>query len=214
MATTPRITTKQVSQALDAFYQQPVARVSLELILTILMVIFLAVFAIRPTLVTMSDLIKEIEDKQKLSDDLSKKIAALSTTQVEYAAAEPKLVFLNEAIPSTPDLLTTLKIIEKLAEENKVIINTASINEVPPEVSEENAINDKTLVRKNLSASLSLTGDYVSIRSYVQALMNTRRSIIVDTITFSVQDTRDQKSLVATLTVNIPYYGEPNNEEK
>jgi hypothetical protein len=49
---------------LNAFYQKPVAKVSLELFLSVGTIIFFAMFAIRPTLLTMSDLVKEIEDKR------------------------------------------------------------------------------------------------------------------------------------------------------
>ena len=71
MATTNR--KKQLASLLEQFYHNPVAKVSLELFLTIGLVVFLALFAIKPTLLTMSDLVKEIEDKRELETQLSKK---------------------------------------------------------------------------------------------------------------------------------------------
>jgi hypothetical protein len=67
----------QLMSALNDFYHKPVAMVSLELFLSIGAVVFFAIFAVRPTLLTMADLIKEIEDKRALDQQLQQKIASL-----------------------------------------------------------------------------------------------------------------------------------------
>ena len=72
---------QQLTNTLVEFYNQPIAKVSLELFLSIVAVIFFAIFAIRPTLLTMSDLIKELQEKEVLNEKLSQKTAALSSVQ-------------------------------------------------------------------------------------------------------------------------------------
>ncbi len=104
------------------FYQRPVAKVSLELFFSIGAVLFFAVFAIRPTLLTMSDLIKELEDKRNLDQQLSQKIAALSTAQASFLGAQNRLVVLDEAIPTSPQFIYSLKLLEKVASDNRLVI--------------------------------------------------------------------------------------------
>jgi Tfp pilus assembly protein PilO len=107
---------EQLQQALLDFYKNPVAMVSLELIFSILAVVFFAVFAVKPTLQTMSLLVKEIEDKRALDEQLAQKIASLNTAQAQYQQFSSQFYLLDEAMPKTASLMTGLKIVEKLPE--------------------------------------------------------------------------------------------------
>jgi hypothetical protein len=183
------------------------ASVSLELLLSIGLVLFLGIFAIQPTLMTMSDLIKEREDKIKLSEQLEKKTAALQTAQIVYTQIQSQLPYLDEAIPQQPELVKSLKILEKLATENNVIVSNISVPEIPDEKA---AIDSKVPVaRVDLPVSVSISGDYLAIRAYVEALQNSRRSFVIDTVGFALQENRGQKKLSANITVAVPYLGVP-----
>lgn len=196
---------KDLSFSLDSFYTKPIAVVSLELLLSIGLVVFLGFFAIRPTLTTMSDLIKEIEDKQELNDQLSKKVAALSTAQTLYFSLEDRLPLLDQAIPSQPELIKSLKIIELLATESNVIIESMVVTSIPDENPAE--VSSAQLQRVPLPVTISVSGDYLAIRAYVEALRSVRRSFVVDTVTFSIEENRGERKLRASITLNIPYFG-------
>lgn len=199
---------KELSDSLGSFYLKPVAIVSFELLLSIGLVVFLGIFAIKPTLLTMSDLIKEIEDKKKLTEQLEKKIAALGSAQALYLSLEDRLSVLDEAIPSQPNLITSLKIIEKLATDNNVVIENMSVSTIPDEVI--TPTTTPKLKRMPLPATISVTGDYLEIRAYVEALKKVRRSIVIDTVTFNIEENRGDKKLRASITVNLPYFGVPS----
>lgn len=198
---------KDLDISLGQFYTKPIAVVSFELLLSIGLVIFLGIFAIKPTLTTMSDLIKEIDDKKALNDKLTKKIAALGTAQTLYLSLEDKLPVLDETIPSQPELIKSLKIIEKLATDNKVIIDSVSVPTIPNETQDKST---GKLQRQPLPVTVAIQGDYVSIRAYVEALRQMRRSFIVDTVTFSIEENRGTRKLHATVTLNLPYFGLPS----
>lgn len=197
---------KQLNTTLQKFYDNPVSRVSLELFLTIAAVVFFALFAIRPTLLTMSDLVKEIEDKKELNDKLVKKIAALSTAQNQYYSLEPKLEVLDAAIPINPNLIKTLKIIEKIASEQELVINGISVSEVPKKM--EITPSFSQLQRLDMSFKVAITGDFSAIKSFVEELQNSRRVFAVSSIIFSVEDNRGAKKLNANITVDAPYFGQ------
>lgn len=196
---------KQLAQSLSDFYQKPVARVSIELFLSIGAVLFFAVFAIRPTLLTMSDLIKEIEDKRQLDKQMAQKIAALSSAQSEYLKQQDRVGVLDEAVPTGPNLIGLFKIIEKLASDNQLVITAMSVNDVPKDIVGNPSFDQ--LERKNLEFTVGITGDYASVRNFVNQLIQVRRTILVDRVTFSVSDIRGSKRLDAVVSVNAPYYG-------
>ncbi len=195
----------EITSVLNHFYQHPVAKVSLELFLTISLVVFLAIFTIKPTIATMSDLIKEIENKKKLEDQLIKKIASLQTAQTEYLLAEPLLSNLDEAIPSTPEVIKSAKIIEKIASENKVIINSLSLATIPLNIDPTIPFSQRS--KQELSFSVNITGDYISIRSFVETLNHSKKSFVVSSITFALEEKRGDKKLIANITINVPYFG-------
>lgn len=193
---------------LQQFYQKPVAKVSLELFLSILTVLFFAVFAIRPTLLTMSDLIKEISDKEKLEKQLSQKIAALSTIQPLYLQLQDQLSVLDEAIPSQPQLIYSLKIIEKIASDLHLVISGINVTEIPEESDEQvSEISLTSFERINVPLIISISGDYTSIRQFVESLKEYRRSFLIDTVIFSTKELRGVRKLEARITISAPYFG-------
>ena len=196
---------REIASALNHFYANPVAKASLELFLTIGLVLFLGAFAIRPTIVTMSDLLKEIETKTELDESLTKKVAALQTAQTQYLNIEEKLPLLDTAIPEQPEIILSTKIIEKVAAESNIVINNMGIAILPEDSDETVPFTQKS--KENLTISLNVIGDYVSIRNFVETLRNSRKSFVIESVVFSLQEDRGDKKLSANITVATPYFG-------
>jgi Tfp pilus assembly protein PilO len=194
-----------LSVVLAQFYQKPVAQVSSQLVFSIVAVIVFAVFAIRPTLLTMSDLIKELDDKQALNQALTQKVAALSSAQTEYTNSQDRLFILDEAIPPNPRFGEAVAIVEKIASENSLLIETIQAKTVPKEDSTATGSAEKT--RLSTPIVVTVQGDYPKIRRFVTELQNTRRLLVIDSVIFNVSDTRSQKVLRAIITINIQYFG-------
>lgn len=196
---------KHLSASLKDFYSKPVAVVSMELILSIILVIVLGVFAIQPTLVTMSELIKEIDDKKDLNGKLATKISQLQSAQNEYYRVENSLYLIDEAIPSQPELIKVLKIVELLATENNVLINSVGVPNIPDEKISQ--LSFAEISQQPLAISVSVAGDYVDIRAYIEALRKSRRIFEVATVTFNVSENRGDQTLQASISLNAPYFG-------
>lgn len=206
------LSTKNIQTTIIQFYNKPVAKVSLELFLSIFAVVFFAIFAIRPTLLTMSDLIKEIEDKKTHDQKLQQKIAALSSIQPIYHSLENRIFLLDQAIPTQPEFSSVLKTIEKIASDQQVVISNIQVKEIPKIAPEEIAFSQKK--RVSLPVVISIIGDYESIKNFVQHIINLRRSLIVDSIIFSVSEERGIKKLNANITINMQYFGMQNENTK
>lgn len=195
---------KAITDALKKFYERPIAWISLELIFSITLVTLLAIFAIQPTLMTMSELTKEISDKEKLADELDKKIASLGTAQGTLSALEDKLPALEDAIPSQPQLVSLLKILEKTATDASVIIVSLLLPTLP-----DDSIPTETqsLSQMSFPATVTVTADYRSIRAYIEALKEYKRVFLIQTVSFSTQEDRGDKKLQASITLEVPYFG-------
>jgi len=199
----PKTRQEQIQRVLFDFYKNPVARVSLELVFSILAIIFFAIFAIKPTLQTMTELVKEINDKRALDEQLNQKIASLNTAQSQYEKYSSQFYLLDEAIPKTAQLVESLKIVEKIASENNLAIQGITISSVPDELIKADANEAK---RESLTFNIDLVGDYVNIRQFIEGLMDSRRMMIVDQVNFSMGSNRYQKNLNAIVRINLPYY--------
>lgn len=203
---------RELAVLLNGFYMNPVTRVSFELFLTVGLILFLGFFAIKPTIVTMSDLLKEIETKKELDNNLTKKIAALQTAQSEYIKVEPQIDLLNYAIPEQPQIILSTKLIEKIAAESKVVIKSLNISELPDDIDPNTPFSQKSKQSVNISANIS--GDYVSIRQFVEALRNSRKSFVIESIVFALEEDRGNKKLSANVTIEAPYFGIEVAEKK
>jgi len=201
---------QQLIRILDRFYHNPVAMVSFELFLSIAAILFFAVFAIRPTLLTMSDLIKEIEDERKLDSQMEQKVAALSSAQESFLAVQDRIAVLDEAIPRGVNMTYTLKVIEKLASDQGLTIANLTVLEIPPDPPPSTPVNQ--LERQSMSVQVVLTGPYTGIREFAENLRNSRRSFVIERITFSTEDSRGQKTLEANMLIGAPYFGVKKNE--
>ncbi|MFZ5376499.1 MAG: hypothetical protein ACOZAN_02405 [Patescibacteria group bacterium] len=202
---------KQLATALENFYQNPIAKVSVELFLSIATIGFFAVFAIRPTLLTMSDLIKEIDDKRELDGKLEKKIAALSTAQTSYLSIEDRIGVVDEAIPSSPNLVQAIKIIEKLSSEQQIAIERLSVKEIPK--NEDEKLDFSKVERKSIIIDMAVVGDFPAIRTFIESLQNSRRSFVVNSVTFVIEDNRGFQKLRATINISAPYFGRKSGVE-
>ena len=203
----PQTKQQQLQRTLLDFYKNPVAKVSLEVGFSIAAVLFFAIFAIRPTLQTMSELIKEIEDKRNLDAQLGQKIASLSTAQSQYQLFSEQFYLLDEALPKTAQINHSLQIIEKMASDNRLVIQAITTSAVPEELVETEA---QTASRETLTFNVDVAGDYLNIRQFIGNVMASRRMMIVDQVSFAMGSSRYQKNLNATVRINLPYYQNAN----
>jgi len=196
--------TQQLTKTLLDFYNRPMAQVSLELFLSIGAVMFFIIFAIQPTLLTMSELIKELDDKRVIDQQLSQKIAALSSAQTAYLQIEPQIPLLYEAIPTRPQLKESLVILEKIASDRNLVIDTIVVKEVPRETDAD--MTNSTTKREIVPIIISVSGTYPNISGYLEDVMKIRRTFMIESVVFTRTEERGNETLKANITVGLPYF--------
>ena len=60
--------------------------------------------------------------------------------------------------------------------------------------------------REILTFNVDLTGGYLDIRQFIEALIASRRMMLVDQVNFSLNSNRYQTDLSAIIKIGLPYY--------
>jgi len=197
-------------QELAKFYDQPVARVSFELVLSLLAVIFFALFALRPTLNTMAELLKEIEDKREIEAGLTRKIAALGTAQSEYLTYSDRFSILEESIHTNISLESALIYMEYLVARENLSLAGSQIRDFPLVLTDpEDAAVTRKVGNKEIrpyAFQVSFSGEYADVIRFFQAIETVKPLFSVQEFTFAVEENRDDSRQLRT-TATIVMYG-------
>ncbi|MBU0618955.1 type 4a pilus biogenesis protein PilO [Patescibacteria group bacterium] len=182
-------------KTLRELYQKPIVRTYSLLVLTLLTVSFLGLTAIKPTLTTIAQLIKEIEDKRIVTQQLTKKIESLSQAQIEFQRIRPKLDGLDQAIPKQPAFANLVWEIEYLAAKHQVNLIDFQIGKVVllGEDKVQNLDNSDQQAVK-ITLALNLGGEFNNLRQFVNDLENLQRIIQVAEVNFSTDSKKKDET--------------------
>lgn len=164
--------------------------VSTNIILTLLTISFFAVFAIRPTALTISKLWREIKDKKTVETQLEMKISDLAETQSALALLKEDLVLLDNAIPPNMDFSRFARTIEYLASTHGLLITSNSYSNIELWLSAERASASATEIKTH-SFLLKLRGSFSDIRSFIAELEQLNRLISITSV--SIQPAKNQE---------------------
>ncbi len=204
----PTLQKIMIQAQLNKFYSHPVARVSMGLVLTILTVVFFALVAIKPTLQTMAELIRTIDDRKIVDQKLSQKIAALSSAQAELASKQQAAQILDVAIPSTPTFTLLLKEVEKLISEQNVTLVSLIAQSVPTERDPKtSSISDL----QSIPLTLTVTGSYENLIATLKSLYTLQRVLVVDRVDILPPSDQDTTTLNMSVALRAFAFGSDPN---
>lgn len=186
------------------YYQslEPLFRISKNQNYTAIIFSFLAIslfgwYAIRPTIQTILTLKKEITDKTDISKKMEDKISALIEAQAAYSEVEPFLPVIEQALPSQPDALPLVLQFRNLANLTGVSIFSIQVPSVPllGQVASASALRAKIAGQNTkqqvFDISLSVTGDYASLSTFLTGLIEIRRIVSIESTSIVPYRTSD-----------------------
>jgi type IV pilus assembly protein PilO len=187
---------------ITALYQKKKYRTYAGLILTLFTIAFFAFFAIRPTLVTIASLMKEIEDKGMIAQKLEEKIDALSQARSQYSALSDELPLIEEALPQKSKPSLFVRQIETLTSQNGLFLQSIQISQVPLLGKEETSKTPETKIKEkglsSLKFSFSVSGNYQNLKSFLKDLEDLRRIVTLSSFSFNLE--QKGESLVLTVS--------------
>ncbi len=173
----------------------------ITLALTLITLCFFGIFAIGPTLSTISKLQKELKDNQLIEEQLKQKINNLSILQEKYANLQGDLVDVYSAIPKTPENAVLIGQIEALAKNNGVDIISAQTLQV--EAISENKVSKKY---SSYNFNISIEGDYNNIVKFISSLSNMQRILSLETITINNVSDRKKGNILKLSIKGTAYF--------
>lgn len=193
------------------YQKKPGVMMFLEILLTFSTITILSLFAIRPTFITITELVKEIETKEDLIGVMDKKIRNLDTAQALVYEQSKQINLLNSAIPTGPSVESLSSQIEGLITSTGATIDSFSIEKV--EYSKDGDKRDKrekdSLVpteAKKVTFSIRSAGKFDILRKLIENTEQMRRPALIESLSFS-QNSSDEElgKIFLTLSAQVPY---------
>lgn len=182
----------------------------LEIVLSIIAVMVFSIFALKPTAITIIDLVKQIREEEKTITLLNTKISNLQKAKIVFSQNQDSLKKVDVAISLYPNPETFALQLRGLSAKNGVELvgitikdlilvgeskNTKSQDEHSP--LPENA--------KEMEYSINIRGNYNGIASFIKELENMRMISVIDSVTISTSTTDNGKTIVAIISGRVPY---------
>lgn len=189
-----------------ALYEKKQVRTYTGVILSLLTVAFFSFFAIRPTLITIASLVKEIENKRMIAQKLQEKIDAITIAQAEYAAVSSEFPLVEEALPQEPNLPLFIRQLETLTVQNRVTLRTIQFSQVNLR---GKLVAEPDLVKKGevskVTFSLSASGSYQNLKTFLQSLEDLRRFVVISSFGFKTGEKEEGQPLILSVTGDASY---------
>jgi Tfp pilus assembly protein PilO len=185
----------------------------LEITLSLVAISFFAVFALKPTLLTIAELTKEIKTKEETVAKMDEKIQNLERGQQIYTQEQTRISLLKDAIPSTPVPDSFIRQIEGATTKHPITILGMSIGEVTL-VGEEKAQRKSEELEalpggaRGITFSISATSSYLDLAAFLSTLQNLRRPVKIDAATINSSETDIGRFIVLVITGRTPYLRE------
>lgn len=186
--------------------KKPAAVTSLALVATIFFTSALTIFALRPTLMTISSLVREIRDEKETIQALDNKVISLKQAQQALERITNRLYLLENAIPQSPSLEEFVKQIEITAAKNKIITLEFTQKDLVLKNSSPSAARKTNF--SSIPVTITVGGSESSIRSFISDLESLERIVVVKSANLAVValENREKQPYLLTSTINLEIY--------
>lgn len=172
------------------------------LALTFGALIFFGIFAINPTITTIVQLRKELEENKQVDGQLRTKIANLSALHQQYSDMEPELFYVYDALPQDPKAPLLSAQIAALGQKNGIKLTSYRVAQVQ-------IANSTTKKPMQKDASfiflLQATGTYEAMMAFTKDLGSMNRIVTLESLSIA----KNAKSNTLTLTLRGRQYFKP-----
>lgn len=159
---------------------------------------FFGFFSINPTLSTIAQLQKQLEDSHFVNEELKRKIVNLRTLQTKYSLIQSDIPSIVSAIPSSPSIPLFVAQIQALGVKDQVTINRVQIYEVELTRNKNNlppSAQEAQDAHSIFEFTIDISGTNSSIATFLSSVIDFQRIVTIDTFTVT-QDSSHGMRLV------------------
>lgn len=180
----------------------------LELIFSIFTIGLFAVFAIKPTVVTIIDLQKQIKEREETVIALNQKVRDLQAANTVLQSERNRLPIILQSVPDRSNPETLVRQIETLALQNSLTMTSFSLSDaVLIGASKKEGISEE------LPFTITVTGGYQNLLSFSRSMQNLRRPVQIDSFAINSSLIENEKVLGLIISGRVPYLLETTQSE-
>ncbi len=190
-------------------FKQEKTRAITTLALTLIALSFFGIFAINPTLSTIADLRKQIEDAQFVNQKMDQKIANLRSLQTQYAILQNDLPIILSAMPDKPQGSLLLAQLQKLTKDSSVVLFSAEDSRIilfgTPQLRQPVEPSTKlTSKAPYFTYQIGTTGTYENLSRFLSAFVQFDRIVTVENLVLGTD--KDNPSQLSLFIKGTAYY--------
>lgn len=201
---------------LAIYRQRSDVQAFLEIILSLTTIIIFTVFALKPTILTMISLTKEIKTKKETLAILNQKISDLQTANNIYINQQSKMPIIDSAVPTVPQPDVLAKQLYGLATKNSVTVTNISIDKTlilgNGSVAKAGSENLKPLPKnaQSMPVTINVKADYKNLLLFLKDIESFRIPINIDGLLISMSKLESGTILTELITGRAPFLGKQN----
>lgn len=185
-------------------------RAFLEMVLSIIAIMIFSVFAIKPTVITIIDLNKQIKEEKEVINTLNQKISNLQKAKSTFEQNKSSLEKIETAISSYPSPEIFVLQIKGIAARNNVDLVGLTIDDLVLIGENKKAVSSKGYVAlpegaKEMNYSINVRGNYTEIVNFLKEMENMRVISLMDNVTISSSVTDSNRIIVAIISGRVPF---------
>ena len=201
---------------LDLYRKKPDLRMFLEIILSLSTVVVFLLFALKPTIITIVNLLKEINEREVMVARLETKLKNLTTAKSVYQREISSVPIIESSVPSLPSPSDFAGQIQALANKASVKVLGISIGETIIIGSDEKMKSSRSDFKplpepsQEMPISISINGSYPSLILFLRDIENMRRPLKIDILGINSQTSESGKTITIVLSGRVPFLGYEN----
>jgi len=162
---------------LPNFSDEKIRNISISAI-TIFFVFMFSLFAMLPTISSIAQLQQKKDTDALINDQLQQKINNLSILQQKYNAIQSDIPYVLAAVPQKTEMPT-------IEGQLQALVKQAGLELISLQAVQTSDNNTLPMNAKAFGTSVSATGDYQSLLSFISNALNIQRIITLDAISIS-----------------------------
>ncbi len=185
----------------------------LEILLSLVTVSFFSLLALRPTLITIAELIKEIESKKEIVATMDEKIENLARAQTLYDKEIKRVRLLETSIPREPSPDAFIRQVEGLSSKHTVgllSMSTSKVTLLGQDKSGQPETVDGAILGTTgeVNFAMRVSADYPELFNFLTDVEKMRRPIKLTSLSLSLSRTEQGTTLVLVMDGKTPYMKE------
>lgn len=183
------------------YFKNKTVRTYTSFIFTLFMVSFFALYAIRPTINTITSLRESIQQQQDIAISLQKKVSDLSVGKANFENIKPTAKeTLNNLVPNSPELPKLIDSLAALAYQEQATLSGIQFSPVELEPISQNPTKSATV--KEIQLSFSMQGSYDRLIKTLNGLKQLNRLISIESVNMNRQE---EGTIIMTVNAKTLY---------